>query len=77
LVAEKTGHRSSAVRSYKRTSDEQLAKVSDILEGKQCVNPQNLLKNPNFHAFQLKKPFPVTLGSYVLVLGDVSFTLQF
>ena len=35
LIAEKTGHRSDAVRSYKRTSDEQLQLVDDIVQKKQ------------------------------------------
>lgn len=35
LIAEKTGHRSSAVRSYKRTQDAQLVKVSEIIHGKE------------------------------------------
>ncbi|XP_070548200.1 transcriptional regulator QRICH1-like [Ptychodera flava] len=33
LICEKTGHRSDAVRHYKRTSDEQQEKVSRILQG--------------------------------------------
>lgn len=33
LVMEKTGHRSNAVRSYKRTSDSQLRGVSKLLYG--------------------------------------------
>jgi len=36
LVAEKTGHRSSAIRSYKRTCDEQMVKVNDVLQANQC-----------------------------------------
>jgi len=38
LVAEKTGHRSSAIRSYKRTCDEQMVKVSDVLQANQCID---------------------------------------
>ncbi|XP_070568245.1 zinc finger MYM-type protein 2-like [Ptychodera flava] len=34
LIAEKTGHRSSAIRSYKRTSIEQQFKVSKVLQGR-------------------------------------------
>ena len=33
LICEKTGHRSVAVRSYKRTSSNQLKQVSDVLYG--------------------------------------------
>ncbi|XP_028409419.1 uncharacterized protein LOC114532024 [Dendronephthya gigantea] len=33
LICEKTGHRSDAVRAYKRTSSEQQVEVSDILYG--------------------------------------------
>lgn len=32
LIAEKTGHRSSAIRNYKRTSEEQLQSVSDLIQ---------------------------------------------
>ena len=32
LITEKTGHRSSAVRSYKRTQDAQLVKISEIIQ---------------------------------------------
>ena len=45
LICEKTGHRSVAVRSYKRTSNQQLKSVSDMLygnvdkvEGNTCSN---------------------------------------
>ena len=38
LIQEKTGHRSIAVRSYKRTSNRQLKKVSDVLYGN--ISPQ-------------------------------------
>ena len=33
LIAEKTGHCSSSVRAYKRTSDEQQQQLSEILYG--------------------------------------------
>lgn len=33
LIAEKTGHRSNSIRAYKRTSDEQQMKLSEILHG--------------------------------------------
>ena len=33
LICEKTGHRSVAVRSYKRTSNKQLKQVTDVLYG--------------------------------------------
>ena len=33
LICKKTGHRSVAVRSYKRTSNRQLKQVTDILYG--------------------------------------------
>ena len=33
LICEQTGHRSSAVRAYKRTSLDQKEKVSDIVNG--------------------------------------------
>lgn len=33
LICEKTGHRSDAVRSYKRTSADQMLEASDIVQG--------------------------------------------
>jgi integrase len=33
LICEKTGHRSDAVRSYKRTSADQMMEASDIVQG--------------------------------------------
>jgi hypothetical protein len=33
LLLKKTGHRSNAVRGYKRTSEDQLMQVSGILHG--------------------------------------------
>ena len=38
LISEVTGHRSNAVRSYKRTSNDQLKSVSNILYGEVCDN---------------------------------------
>ena len=32
LIAEKTGHRPSAIRAYKRTSEEQQQRVSDLIQ---------------------------------------------
>ncbi|XP_062586115.1 uncharacterized protein LOC134247754 [Saccostrea cucullata] len=34
LIVEKTGHRSNAVRAYKRTSTEQMKEVSDVVQSK-------------------------------------------
>ncbi|XP_033752677.1 uncharacterized protein KIAA1958-like [Pecten maximus] len=42
LISEKTGHRSNAVRAYKRTSDQQQSDMSDILSG----NNANSVKIP-------------------------------
>ena len=36
LIAAKSGHRSSSVRAYKRTSDEQQHRLSGILYGSQA-----------------------------------------
>ena len=46
LITEKTGHRSSAVRSYKRTQDAQLVKISEIIQGseKWNVNQKMLIR---------------------------------
>jgi hypothetical protein len=35
LIAEKNGHRSSAIRLYKRTQNTQLKKCSDIIQGRE------------------------------------------
>ena len=54
LIQEVTGHRSSAVRSYKRTADDQRREISAILGGakaetqdckKQCVDSQRVGKD--------------------------------
>ena len=45
LIQEKTGHRSVAVRSYKRTSNRQLKNVSDILYGN--INAQSTSSKPS------------------------------
>jgi hypothetical protein len=44
LIAEKTGHRSSAVRSYKRTQNAQLVKCSDIIQGRGNDDKENAKK---------------------------------
>lgn len=38
LIAEKTGHRSSAIRAYKRTSEEQQQSVSDLIQKQSTVS---------------------------------------
>ncbi|XP_033756302.1 uncharacterized protein KIAA1958-like [Pecten maximus] len=40
LISEKTGHRSNAVRAYKRTSDQQQSDMSDILSGNNANSVQ-------------------------------------
>ncbi|XP_070572936.1 uncharacterized protein [Ptychodera flava] len=42
LICEKTGHRSNAVRSYKRTSDRQQQNISRILQGHVGEPPKKL-----------------------------------
>jgi patatin-like phospholipase/acyl hydrolase len=37
LIAQTTGHRSNAIRSYKRSSDEQQQEVSSIIQGASAV----------------------------------------
>lgn len=54
LVMEKTGHRSSAVRGYKRTSDKQLCEVSNILYG------QGKSEVDALHDTVVKKPCTVS-----------------
>lgn len=41
LICEKTGHKSNAVRSYKRTSAEQKQRVSAIVQGEQKTKASN------------------------------------
>ena len=38
LIAEKTGHRSSAIRAYKRTSEEQQQSVSELIQKQPTVS---------------------------------------
>ena len=52
LITEKTGHRSSAVRSYKRPQDAQLVKISEIIQGSEKMkcesedaDKENIKKN--------------------------------
>lgn len=40
LIAEKTGHRSTAIRAYKRTNDEQQAQISNILNREDIKMPK-------------------------------------
>ena len=40
LVMERTGHRSTSVRSYKRTSANQLREISDVLYGQELNPPK-------------------------------------
>lgn len=51
LIMDRTGHRSSSVHLYKRTSSEQLNNLSDILYGNTCkkpkVDPECSVKTPN------------------------------
>ncbi|XP_046554044.1 uncharacterized protein LOC124263442 [Haliotis rubra] len=39
LIAERTGHRSSAIREYKRTSDQLLKVVDDVVQNKRRAKP--------------------------------------
>lgn len=39
LIAEKSGHRSVSVRNYKRTSEDQEKRVSDIVQGQKLGSP--------------------------------------
>jgi integrase len=39
LMAGKTGHRSSAIRNYKRTSEEQLQSVSNLIQKPTTMSP--------------------------------------
>ncbi|XP_021340885.1 uncharacterized protein LOC110466932 [Mizuhopecten yessoensis] len=72
LVAEKTGHRSAAIRSYKRTCDAQLANVSSVVQGiENMASPVKKLKladssNTNTNNRELS-----------VSAGEVSFTLRF
>ncbi|XP_060603803.1 zinc finger MYM-type protein 2-like [Ruditapes philippinarum] len=45
LICEKTGHRSDAIRGYKRTSEQQQELVSKIVQSAKCQKVDNSLKN--------------------------------
>lgn len=44
IIDEKTGHRSVSVRNYKRTSEDQEKRMSDIVQGQKLGSP--LTKKP-------------------------------
>lgn len=46
LIAEKSGHRSVSVRNYKRTSEDQEKRVSDIVQGQKLGSPPT--KKPRY-----------------------------
>ncbi|XP_041364230.1 uncharacterized protein LOC121379648 [Gigantopelta aegis] len=46
LIAERTGHRSSAIRGYKRTSDDLLKMVDDVVQRKVSATTNNLKPPP-------------------------------
>ncbi|XP_046584221.1 uncharacterized protein LOC124291290 [Haliotis rubra] len=48
LIAERTGHRSSAIRGYKRTSEEMLQVVDDVVQGKVSNNVDTRPLAPKF-----------------------------
>ncbi|XP_069128456.1 uncharacterized protein KIAA1958-like [Argopecten irradians] len=50
LISEKTGHRSNAVRAYKRTSDQQQCDISNILSGN-----SNSVKVPRLESANTEK----------------------
>lgn len=69
LVTEKTGHRSSAIRAYKRTSEEQQQSVSDLIQKQSTVSAsesKKLKSNESVFLDQLKK-LKLQLGMLPLI----------
>jgi len=91
LVSEKTGHRSKSVRGYKRTSEEQLADVSNVLQGKKCsklrsnvssVVPKEKAQSPNSKVdntlSELDQASAIKDGKKLSVsTNQFSFTIEF
>jgi integrase len=71
LITEKTGHRSSAVRSYKRTNDTQLQDISKIIHG-------NVKSGKNAEEKQVKtRGTGDSIGEIKISSGNVSFQFKF
>ena len=70
LITEKTGHRSSAVRSYKRTSDQQLSEISHILQG-QSTSKKEKIGDPDTDKRESSRP------EIHIQCGNTSVNLKF
>lgn len=66
LITEKTGHRSAAVRTYKRTSDAQQEEVSNILQAAKVVKTDSRESSSETPSRELK-----------LSVNGVDFQLKF
>lgn len=78
LIAERTGHRSSAVRSYKRTQDAQLVKVSEIIQGKENP-PKEEMKTENVKKLRSEEDSKKECGPREIHIeqGNISFKFNF
>ncbi|XP_046329367.2 uncharacterized protein LOC124113159 [Haliotis rufescens] len=75
-MCEQTGHRSDAVRVYKRTSDEQKAMASDVLACKVPKSEENSNKNVNV-ASTVSVPPSEPESSITESRGNVTMTFNF
>ena len=75
LICEVTGHRSNAVRSYKRTSEDQLKSVSNVLYGNNDVNMQNSSEEhtPKKAKIEIEKGLQCDGQATILVNVNVNF----
>lgn len=73
LIVEKTGHRSKAVRVYKRTSEIQLEHISDVVQPKKAkVATASVASDTSNHDNGLLPPSK----EICIVTGDVSIKVQ-
>lgn len=79
LIAEKTGHRSSAVRSYKRTQDAQLVKVSEIIHGKENPPKEEDENKENVKKLRTEEDSKRECGPREIHIeqGNISFKFKF
>lgn len=74
LVAEKTGHRSSAIRSYKRTNNQQLVHVSSVLQGNSTASSPKKIK---VLCEQQENSLPPGRRELNIQAADMCFNLKF
>ena len=60
LICQRTGHRSSAVRAYKRPCEDQMRAISNVIQGKRpCVATSTVSVNPDKEEVTSKTTLPV------------------